>query len=82
MKMFEMTQRAYTRSLLSDVSEGMFDKDNLIRDLLNWMSEKDVEEFCQANDIYSESEDEDEEDEDEGRDWGMEWYDTSMELQA
>lgn len=41
--------RAYTCALLELVDEGMLDKDTLIQDLLGWMSEGDVEEFCKRN---------------------------------
>jgi hypothetical protein len=37
--------REYTCRILDHVEEGIFDKDILIRDLLNWMSEHDVKEF-------------------------------------
>lgn len=38
--------RAYTAALLELVDEGAVDRDSLIQDLLGWMSETDVEEFC------------------------------------
>lgn len=41
--------REYTNKILEMLDEGMFDKDMLIRDLLSWMSEKDVREFA---DVY------------------------------
>lgn len=41
--------RAYTVALLELVDEGVLDKDTLIQDLLGWMSESDVEGFCQKN---------------------------------
>ena len=43
--------RKYTSALLDAVAEGAIDKDSLINDLLGWMSESDVKEFCQANDL-------------------------------
>ncbi len=52
--------RAYTTRLLEMVDEGMIDKDNLIQDLLGWMSEDDVKDFARRNDyIQDEPEDED-----------------------
>lgn len=43
--------RPYTTALLNAVDEGVADKDTLIRDLLGWMSEADVKEFVQRNDL-------------------------------
>jgi hypothetical protein len=41
--------RAYTCALLELVDEGMLDKDTLIENLLGWMSEASVEQFCKRN---------------------------------
>lgn len=41
--------RAYTCAVLELVDEGVLDKDQLIADLLGWMSESDVEQFCKSN---------------------------------
>lgn len=38
--------RAYTCALLDLVDEGMLDRDQLIEDLVTWMSEYEVEQFC------------------------------------
>lgn len=38
--------RAYTCGLLDLVEEGMLDRDQLIEDLVTWMSEYEVEQFC------------------------------------
>jgi DNA-binding ferritin-like protein (Dps family) len=38
--------RAYTCALLELVDEGMIARGQLIEDLLSWMSEDDVEQFC------------------------------------
>ena len=54
--------RRYTCELLDMVEQGMIDKDYLISDLLNWMSEADVEQFARSND-YIPSLDDDSEDE-------------------
>ena len=43
--------RKYTSALLEAASEEAIDKDRLIADLLGWMSEQDVKEFVQANDL-------------------------------
>lgn len=41
--------RAYTCAVLELIDEGVLDKDQLIQDLLGWMSEHDVERFCVRN---------------------------------
>lgn len=41
--------RAATCAVLDLVEQGALDKESLIRDLLNWMSEDDVREFCEQN---------------------------------
>lgn len=41
--------RAYTCALLELMDEGVLDKDQLIGDLLTWLSEHDVEQFCKRN---------------------------------
>jgi len=43
-----MSVRKKTLELLELVHSGSVDKDQLIRDLLNWMSEADVAEFVDA----------------------------------
>jgi|688.fasta_scaffold35191_14 hypothetical protein len=43
--------RVFSHALLSAVEQGLFDKDNLINDLVGWMSEADVEEFVRKNDL-------------------------------
>lgn len=47
--------REYTKKLLDLVDEGCIDKDKLVLDLLNWMSEDFVKEFYEQ---YYESDDE------------------------
>lgn len=54
--------RIYTKKLLDLVDEGVVDKDALILNLLNWMSEDFVKEF------YEQYYEIDEEDEEEGED--------------
>jgi hypothetical protein len=53
--------RKVTNQILEQVQQGLLDKDNLIRDLLGWMSEADVAEFAERNDYVS-CHDEEEED--------------------
>lgn len=38
--------RAYTNALLEVVEEGMLSKDILLQELLLWMSESEVADFC------------------------------------
>ena len=56
--------RRYTVGLLELVEEGALDRDTLIRDLLGYLSESEVEDFVRANDLMpwlEMHEDEDEE---------------------
>jgi hypothetical protein len=43
--------RPITTKLLDGVDQGLYDKDNMIRDLLNWLSEDEVKQFARANDL-------------------------------
>ena len=52
--------RRVTSELLDLVEQGVIDRDNLIRDLLGWMSESDVAEFARRNDYITDDEAEDE----------------------
>jgi hypothetical protein len=62
--------RKYTNKIIEFVDEGMLDRDILIRDLLNWISESDVAEF------YEHHIRDDEEDDDDGQPSEMdEWHD-------
>lgn len=66
--------RKYTNKIIEMVDEGVLDRDTLIRDLLMWMSESDVEEFYDRN--LHDDEDEDEEDDYDGQPSEMdEWHD-------
>lgn len=49
--------RKYTNKIIELADEGMADRDILIRDLLNWMSESDVQEFYDHH--FGQDEDED-----------------------
>lgn len=41
--------RGFTGAVLELMDEGYLDKQSLIEDLLSWMSEDDVEDFCRKN---------------------------------
>ena len=43
--------REFTSRMIDLNDEGYFDKDLLIRDLLNWMTEGDVKQFVRASDF-------------------------------
>lgn len=66
--------RRYTCELLSLVEDGMIDKDNLIRDLLGYLSESEVADFARKNDIITWL-DRDEDEDDGQPDEAQEWYD-------
>lgn len=51
--------RAYTVALLDMVDQGVVDKDSLIQDLLGYLSEAEVEDFCRTNEYITGLEDED-----------------------
>ena len=55
--------RPYTTELLDMVEQGMIDKDNLINDLLGFLSEDEVRQFCRSNDYIAYDPDGEEEDE-------------------
>ena len=42
--------RPVTCELLDGVEQGLFDKDEMITNLLNWLSEDDVKDFARRND--------------------------------
>ena len=67
-----MAIREYTNKIIEMVDEGLLDRDMLIRDLLNYMSESGVKDFYVSLGL-----DEDEElDEDDGQPSEMdEWLD-------
>lgn len=50
--------RAYTTLLLDMVEDGIVDKDLLIRNLLGWMSEHEVEEFARTEGYILDDDDE------------------------
>lgn len=48
--------RKNTTKMLDLVEEGMVNKDDLIHNLLNWMSEADVTEFMNKNEYMDDEE--------------------------
>ena len=68
--------RKYTNKIIELVDEGCLNRDELIRDLLMWMSEHDVQEFYDRELSFFDEE----EDEIDGYDEQRAWYDTSAEL--
>lgn len=48
--------RKVTEAFFEQVQEGLYDKDYVIRDLLNWLSEDEVEVFLVQNE-YMETDD-------------------------
>jgi len=54
--------RKYTRKLLEWMDEGIMDPKSIVEMCLSYMSEDDVKDMCQANDIefFEDIEDEDE----------------------
>ncbi len=67
--------RRYTCELLSLVEDGMIDKDTLIRDLLGYLSESEVEDFARKNDIITWLDRYEDEEDDRQPDEAQEWYD-------
>ena len=62
--------RPVTSELLDNLEEGLYNKDQMIADLLGWMSERDVAEFARANDyIVAQDEDEHDGQPDEAQEW-------------
>lgn len=52
--------RAYTVALMDMVEQGVVDKDALIQDLLNYMSEHQVQDFAESNGYIDTDEGDDE----------------------
>jgi hypothetical protein len=55
--------RPVTCKLLDNLEQGLYDKDNMIRDLLSWLSEDEVKQFARANDLLPNAGDDDADDE-------------------
>ena len=60
-----METRKTTKRLLEMIEDGIIKPWDAVEMCLNWMSEDDVKEMCEANDLFPESDDDDEEDEEE-----------------
>jgi hypothetical protein len=56
-----MKMREYTNKLLEMVEEGLLDKDMVIMACVKYMSERDVKDMMEANEMLLDEEDEDEE---------------------
>jgi hypothetical protein len=54
--------RPITCKLLDNLEQGVYNKDNMIRDLLNWLSEDEVKTFARRNDYLPNAGDDDTED--------------------
>lgn len=61
--------RPVTSELLDNLEEGLYNKDQMIADLLGWMSERDVAEFARANDYIVAQDEEDDGQPDEAQEW-------------
>lgn len=59
--------RRYTNLILSDIDDGLLSSDILVKDLLGWLSEEEVEEFAKSE-LYTEEEEEGEEEEEDSYD--------------
>lgn len=57
------TPRKYTCAVLELCDNGFLDQKTLIQDLLGWMSEDDVKQFCEKNlrDFFDDTDEENEE---------------------
>jgi len=53
--------RRYTNLILSDIDDGLLSSEILVKDLLGWLSEEEVEEFAKSE-LYTEEVEEEEED--------------------
>ena len=56
--------RQYTTKLLEMIDDGLLDKDQVIQAFCSYMSESDVQDMMESNEMVD-SEDEEEEDDDE-----------------
>lgn len=60
--LYRINTRQYTNELLQLVDDGMFDARTVLRDLLNWTDELDVESFCHSNGYIASDDDDDDDD--------------------
>ena len=63
--------RLYTNKLLAMLSEGLINRDDLILACVNYMSDNDIRDLMESNEMLEE---EDEEDEDDGQPTEREEY--------
>lgn len=56
-----MRMQSNRTKLLDMFETGMLNTDNLVRDLINWLDDAEVKQFCESNDIQLDSDDEDDE---------------------
>ena len=54
--------RRYTNLILSDIDDGLLSSEILVKDLLRWLGEEEVEEFAKSELYIEEGEEEEEED--------------------
>jgi hypothetical protein len=57
--------RPVTSKLLDNLDQGLYDKDDMIRNLLNWLSEDEVKQFARANEYLPNAGDDETDGEDE-----------------
>ena len=58
--------REYTNKLTSMIDDGLLSSEDVLKEMLSFFAESDIEDFCKKNDSFGELFDEDEdEDEDE-----------------
>jgi hypothetical protein len=55
--------RKYTNKLLEFIEEGVLDRDNVIMAFCKYMSEDDVKDMMEANEMIDEEDEDEEEDE-------------------
>ena len=56
-----MRMQSNRTKLLDMFEAGLLNTDNLVRDLINWLDDAEVKQFCESNDIQLSSDDEDDE---------------------
>lgn len=52
--------REYSLKLLEAVEQGVLNKDQVIQACINYMSEQDVQDMCEANDFFTQDEEDEE----------------------
>jgi len=57
--------RPITCKLLDNLEQGLYDKDDMIRNLLNWLSEDEVKDFARRNDYLPNAGDDESTDEED-----------------